>query len=192
MHVNLNKPLKSSFLSCEKDAQIIIRKLFADHPQHARNLKKLLVINTKDCLDEDKASIYNPIVDAMGVADLVKQEYITLVPKVRFEEYPEVKSRVIISFDNFTSNATNPEFRDCTVHFDIICYTDQWDLGDQRLRPLKIAGYIDGLLDKAKLTGIGEFNFMTCAEEIYSPDLSGYSLMYRAVHGEDDKLEPVE
>ena len=43
------------------------------------------------------------------------------------------------------------------VNFDIICHTDYWNLGDYRLRPLKIAGYIDGILNKSKLTGIGTF-----------------------------------
>ena len=33
---------------------------------------------------------------------------------------------------------------DCTIMIDILCHTDCWDLGNYQIRPLKIAGYIDG------------------------------------------------
>ena len=41
----------SSFLSCEKDLQTILRKLFIESQPYSDALKRLLVINTKDCLD---------------------------------------------------------------------------------------------------------------------------------------------
>jgi len=66
---------------------------------------------------------------------------------------------VIISFDNFTPNATNPEFRDCTLNFDILVHPDHWNLGNFALRPYKIAGELDGMFDKTKMTGIGELQF---------------------------------
>ena len=45
------KPLdfNSSFLSCEKDLHTILRKLFVQSEPFSTQLKKLLVINTKDC-----------------------------------------------------------------------------------------------------------------------------------------------
>jgi hypothetical protein len=43
------------------------------------------------------------------------------------------------------------------VNFDIICHTRHWDIGNYRMRPLKIAGYIDGILNNCKLSGIGTF-----------------------------------
>ena len=58
------------------------------------------------------------------------------------------------------------------------------------IRPLKIAGYIDGILNKAKLSGIGELNFLGCNQLILDEELSGYSLSYRAIHGSDDRLPP--
>ena len=99
-----------------------------------------------------------------------------------------VKSYIILTFDNFTPNLTNPQFRDCLITFDIVCHTDYWNIGDYRIRPLKIAGYIDGLLNNTKLTGIGTIQFAGCNELILSQDLSGYTLMYRAVHGSDDQI----
>ena len=97
-----------------------------------------------------------------------------------------------MSVDNYAPNATNPQFRDSTVNFDIICHTDYWNLGDYRLRPLKIAGYIDGILNECKLSGIGTFNFLACNELILNEDLSGYTLSYRAVHGSDDIIPSEE
>ena len=41
----------SSFLSCEKDLQEILRKLFVESQPYSDELKRLLVINAKDCLD---------------------------------------------------------------------------------------------------------------------------------------------
>lgn len=177
---------QSSFLSCEKDAEIILKKLFITSRPYSNELKKLLVINTKDCLDND----YSNIIDKYSVAKLREEGYIKLEPKITFPENEEVKSYLHISFDNFTPSE-NPQFRDCIVNFDILCHTDYWDIGDYRLRPLKIAGYIDGLLNNSRLTGIGTFQFLGCSELVLDENLSGYTLMFQAVHGSDDRI-PVE
>ena len=153
-------------------------------------LKKILIINKKDCLDGTNASKYKILIDNMKLKDLREEGYIRLEPKLKFNEHEEVKSYLILSLDNFTPNETNPEFRDCTVSFDIICHTDYWDIGNYRLRPIKIAGIIDGILNGSKLTGIGEFLFMGCNELILNEELSGYTLMFRAIHqiDGDDKV----
>lgn len=178
--------IHSSFLSCEKDMETILKKLFIESRPYSDKLKRLLVINTKDCLDNKTSDVYNEKIKEMTVAKLREEGYIKMEPKIRFPEHEEVKSYIIISFDNFATNEKNPQFRDCTVSFDIICHTDYWDIGDYRLRPLKIVGYIDGLLNNTKLSGIGTFNFAGCNELILSEDLSGYTLSYRAIHGSDD------
>ena len=181
--VNLN--LKSSFQSVEKDIELILKKLFVENKPLSNDLKKLLIINTKDCLDETNASKYKILIDNIKLKDLREEGYIRLEPKLKFNEHEEVKSYLILSLDNFTPNETNPEFRDCTVSFDIICHTDYWDIGNYRLRPIKIAGIIDGILNGSKLTGIGEFLFMGCNELILNEELSGYTLMFRAIHQTD-------
>jgi len=103
-------------------------------------------------------------------------------------EHEEVKSYLIFSFDNFRPNMTNPEFRDCNVFIDVLCHTDCWDIGAFRVRPLKICGYIDGILNKARLSGIGTFQFNGCDELVLDETLSGYTLSYSAIHGTDDVL----
>ena len=182
----------SSFLSCEKDIEEILRKLFVSSKPYSDYLKKLLVINTKDCLDNETSTTIQQKIADMNLAKLRQEGYIKLEPKIRFGENEEVKSYIIVSCDNFSTNETNPYYRDCTVTFDIICHTDYWDIGNYRVRPLKIAGYIDGILNKARLSGIGTFQFMGCNQLILNENLSGYTLMYRAVHGNDDKIEVEE
>ena len=181
----------SSFLSCEKDIETILKKLFIESKPYSDILKRLLVINTKNCLEDNSEAVLNKI-QQTTLSQLIKDKYIRLSPKIEIEEHDEVKAYLIISSDNYTTNENNPYYRDCTITFDIICYTDYWDIGNYRLRPLKIAGYIDGILNNAKLSGIGTFNFIGCNELILNETLSGYTLSYRAIHGNDDKITPEE
>ena len=178
----MTKPITSSFLSCEKDAETILYKLFIGSKPYSDVLKRLLVIQNKDCLDNE----YN--VDEYSLAVLRQKGYILLEPRIEMTEYEQVKAYIVISFDNFTPNAKNPEFRDCEVNFDIICHTKYWDIGNYRMRPLKIAGYIDGILNKSRLSGIGTFQFAGASELILNPEWAGYTLHYWAIHGSDDQI----
>lgn len=177
---------QSSFLSCEKDAEAIVKKLFFDSRPYSDYLKRLLLINTKDCIDDMTNPVYLNKIKEYSVAKLRDDQYIRLEPKIRFEENEDVKSYLVITFDNFTPNPSNPYYRDCTVMIDIICHTDYWDIGNYRLRPLRIAGYIDGILNGTKMSGIGKLEFAGCNELVLSENLSGYCLMYTATHGVDD------
>ena len=181
----------SSFLSCEKDIEEILKKLFISSKPYSDKLKRLLVINTKDCLEND-SEIVKEKINSITLPKLRKEGYIKLEPKLKFGEHEEVKAYLIIACDHFTPNSTNPYYRDCNVTFDIICHTDYWDLGNYRVRPIQIAGYIDGILNGTRLSGIGRFEFLGCSQLVLNEELSGYTLMYRAVHGNDDKLPPQE
>lgn len=182
-----SKNFKSSFLSCEKDCETILKKLFVTSKPYSDYLKRLLVINTKDCIDNKDSQVYKDAIKNMNISTLKKEGYIKLVPKISMPEHEEVKSYIIISFDNFLPTS-NTEFRDCLVTFDILCHTEYWDLGDFKLRPLKIAGYIDGILNRTKLSGIGTLEFISCKELLLDETLAGYTLIYRAVHGSDDSI----
>ena len=182
-----------SFYSFEKDVETIVKKLFTENA-YSEDLKRLLVINKKDCIDDRTSEVYRNIIKDTTVAKLVENGYITTTPKIRFPEHEEIKSYIVISFDDFTLNDTNPEFRDCTISFDIICHLDYWDIGNYRLRPLKIAGIIDSLLNNSKLSGIGTLNFLGCGQIQLDENLAGYTLLYRAVHMTegDDSIPPEE
>ena len=178
----------SSFLSVEKDIELILKKLFLDSGEYSDTLKRLLVINAKDCLDNTENQVYKDAVNKASLNYLRKEGYIKLEPKISLKEHEEVKSYILISIDNFVPNMENPQYRDCTVHFDIICHSDEWDIGNYRLRPIKICGYIDGLLNNTKLTGIGTFQFLGCKELVLDDAFSGYTLSYAAIHGSDDQI----
>ena len=116
--------LNSSFLSVEKDIERILTKLFFDNQIYNKQLLRLLVIPMKDCLTNLTNQVYKDKIEETTLATLIQDGYIKLAPKIPMPEHEEVKSYIIISFDNFSPNATNPQFRDCSIHFDIVCHTD--------------------------------------------------------------------
>lgn len=188
-HVNsmLAKDFKSTFLSCEKDLEAIIKKLFIDSKPYSDYLKRLLVINTKDCLD-DNLYQYQTDINNTSVADLIEQGYIRTVPKLSFGEHEPVKSYIIIEFDT-TAPSSNPEFRNNVISFMIISHLDYWPLENYQLRPYKIAGYIDGILDGTKLSGIGTLQFLGANNIVLNEYLGGIVLRYVATHGSDDEMQ---
>ena len=52
---------KSTFLSCEVDMETIWRKLFVESRPYSDKLKRLLVINTPNCLDEQQVQFQDEI-----------------------------------------------------------------------------------------------------------------------------------
>lgn len=165
---------KSSFLSVDKDMSIITDYLIKNE-----RLKKLLYYNTKDCLNR-KNLTEDETIELFG-------KNIKIVPKLYVDG--SVLTYIIISFDNFTENKTNPEFRDNIIEFDIICHFDQWQLQDFQLRPYKIAAEIDSMLNGQKLTGIGKLEFLRANQMILTDEYAGLCLMYNAIHGEEDKKQ---
>lgn len=187
-HINEDE-LKSSFLSCEKDTELIVKKLFVDSRPYSDELKRLLLINTKDCLDDRTNPIYKEKITNTSIADLIDQGYIRFNPQLKLRENEDLKSYIVITYDNFTPSE-NLEFRDCTIEIDILCHNEAWDLGNFRQRPIKIMGYVDGILNKNRLTGIGTLEFAGSREFVFDDNFSGYCLTYEAVHGSDDEIEP--
>ena len=163
---------KSSFLSVEKDMGIIIGEMLKNN-----RLKNLLYYTDDHPLEHDKLSEE----DSVGLIG----KNIKNIPKLYVDG--SVLNYIIINFDNFTSNATNPEFRDNIIEFDIICHFDQWQLQDFKLRPYRIAAEIDSMFDKKHLTGIGELEFLGCNQIILTDEYAGLCLLYSAIHGEEDK-----
>lgn len=172
---NFHAP-KSSFLSIDKDLSIITNKIISNN-----RIKKMLYYTTRDALSQ-------PTLTEEQTMELFEKN-IKIVPKLYVDG--SVLNYIVISFDTFTETPTNPEFRDNVITFDIISHFDQWRLKDFELRPYKIAGEIDTMLDKQKLTGIGELHFLGANQMILNEEYGGVSLMYEATHGgEDHKFMP--
>ena len=166
---------KSSFLSMEKDTGIIINEILKNN-----RLKKLLYYTTSDAMEKPNLT-EDQSLSLLGTN-------IKIVPKLYVDG--SVLNYVLINFDNFTPSE-NPEFRDNTVQFDIVCHFDQWNLRDYALRPYKIAGEIDSMFNLKKLTGIGYLEFMGATQIVLTDEFAGLCLMYRTVHGgEDEKYMP--
>ena len=123
---------------------------------------------------------------------LREEGYIRIEPKIPFGENEEVKSYIRISFDHFIPSKKNSYYRDCIIEFDIFCHPEYWDLGNYRQRPIKIAGYIDGILNETKLSGIGTLQFISGNELLLNGELNGYCLIYKATHGADDLIPEEE
>lgn len=175
MKVNSYNYPQSSFLAVEKDMNMLV-DLFMRNDR----LKKLVYYSTPDALSK-------PAVPSDKAAEMFGKQ-IKIVPKLKVDA-PEF-CYVIISFDNFTENRTNPAFRDNTISFDIVCHFDQWNLGNFKLRPYAIAAEIDSMVNDKKLTGIGKVQFLGCKQIILSDEFAGLTLMYEAIHGyegEDSK-----
>lgn len=174
MKIEGNIQPKSSFLSMEKDASLISNMLLRNE-----RLKKLLYYTTPDCLDR-KILTEDQSLELFG-------KNIKLVPKLYVDN--SVLNYIILSFDNFTPNATNPEFRDNIIEFDIICHFDQWQLKDFQLRPYRIAAEIDSMFDEKHLSGIGLLHFLGANQMILTDEYAGLCLMYQAIHGGEDKTK---
>ena len=163
---------KSSFLSMEKDMGIIVNKICENE-----RLKRLLYYTSPDAIDR-------PNLTDDQMYELFKKN-IRIIPKLTIDG--TVRNYLIISFDDFSQNNTNPEFRNNVLEIDIVCHFDQWPLKDFQLRPYRIAAELDSMLDKTHLTGIGELEFEGANQILLTDDYAGLCLSYRAIHGEEDK-----
>ena len=176
MIIDRYKEPKSSFLSTEKDMNLLVNKICQN-----KRLQRLLYYTTPDALNKANLS-EDEMLELFG-------KNIKLVPKLYVDG--SVLNYIIISFDNFVPNGSNPEFRDNIIEFDIVCHFDQWQLKDFQLRPYRIAAELDSMLDGEKMTGIGELHFLGCNQIILTDEYAGLCLMYSAIHGgEDEKNMP--
>jgi hypothetical protein len=141
-------------------------------------LKKLLHYTTRDAMKK------NNLTEDESYALFNKN--IKMVPKLYVDG--SVLNYIIISFDNFVINATNPEFRDNIISFDIVCHFDQWQLEDFELRPYRIAAEIDSMFNDKHLTGIGKLQFLGANQIVINDEFAGLTLMYSAIHGGEDKV----
>ena len=162
---------KSSFLSMEKDTNLIINKMFKNE-----RLKRLLYYTDKNALNRPNLSEDQSL-------ELINNN-IKIVPKLYVDS--SVLNYIIISFDKFAPSK-NPEFRDNVIEFDIVCHFDQWQLQDFALRPYKIAAEIDSMFNNTHLTGIGTLQFIGATQIVLTDEFAGVCLMYEATHGGEDK-----
>lgn len=165
---------KSALLGMPKDAYLIMSRVLSN-----QNVLKLLSYGVKNWQEK-------PQVTEKMINEMFKTGQISAVPRVKIDRIEKTYLR--LTYGAMTRNAYNPEYRNNTFGIDVICHYDNWDLGDYDLRPYRIAGEIDSMLDKTHLTGIGELEFISCAPYVYNEDFAGVSLTYLAIRGNEDKI----
>ena len=161
----------SSFLSVEKDLDIIISKICKN-----QRLLKLLYYNVPNALAQ-------PALSDDQLEEVIKNN-IKLVPKTYVED--EYRNYLIIKFDNFLTGL-NPEFRNNTIEFDILCNYENWQLDGYALRPIKIMAEIDSMFNGARLTGAGLTEFAGATDIIATDQMAGYCIFFNVIHGGEDE-----
>lgn len=169
---------KSSLLGLPKDASLIISKIISN-----QNVLKLLYYGVRNWKNQ-------PEITSEQIKEMFDTKQISAVPRIQVDKIEKTYLRLV--YGTMVRNTTNPEYRDNTFGIDIICHYDNWDLGDFDLRPYRIAGEIDAMLDGAHLTGIGRLEFVSASPYIYDEEFAGVSLTYLAIRGNEDKVNPLE
>lgn len=165
---------KSALFGMQKDAALIINKILSN-----QDVLKLLTYNTRDWKQK-------PDVTGEMIREMFRTKQISSVPKIKVDRKEKTYLRLI--YGSMVRNTSNPEYRDNTFGIDIICHYTNWELGDFDLRPYRIAGEIDSMLDKKPLTGIGRLEFVSLDPYVYDEEFFGVSLTYLAIRGNEDKV----
>ena len=178
MKVNTYEYPKSSFLGMAKDTALIMDKILGN-----KKVLKLLYYNGKDWKKK-------PDLTEEQKTEMFETKQIWNTPQILIDR--EDKTYLRVTFDAFTPNATNTFYRDHIVEIKIICHFDNWALGNYELRPYRIAGEIDSMLDGQRLTGIGLLQFIGADQDVYDQEFGGITLRYLAVRGNEDKVNSLE
>ncbi len=171
---------KSSFLNIAKDTSIIIDRIIKN-----QKILKLLYHTTSD-------SLKKPDLTSEQIKSLFKEKQISNIPTLKINAEGNKYNYIRVSYTDFYPNDYNPYYRDNVIEIKIICPFDCWDLGNFELRPYRIAGEIDALLQNTHLTGIGTLQLAQASQDIYDEVYGGITLTYLTIHGNDDKVNPLE
>lgn len=181
MKVNTYEYPKSSFLGLPKDTALIMEKILSN-----KKVLRLLYYSSPDCLEWKS----NKDLTDVQINEMLVSKQISNIPKVKIDT--EKRSYLRVTFDSFTPNPTNTFYRDHIVEIKIICHFDDWDLKNFELRPYRIAGELDAMLNGQHLTGIGELQFLGADQDIYDEEYGGITLKYLAIRGHEDEVNPLK
>ena len=125
---------------------------------------------------QDPDPLNNEVHEDVNGYDLLHKQII-LLPK-----YPEdgiEYSYVAAFYHHFSLNPVNPDFKLIKIRFDVVCPYTEWIINEGSLRPYIIMEEIDNMFNQAKLSGIGNLQFVEANPLTLSPQLGGYSLIYQ-------------
>ena len=156
-----------NFATAEKDLAKITEKIMGN-----QKILKLLYYNTSDCLS-------NADITDAAILSEIANDNVRIVPNLKIPI--NTGSYLMITFDQFSINATNPEYMDNLIIIDVLCPIDVWMMDDYMLRPYKLMHELNIMLDKKKLNGIGKINFIG-ANLLNLGDYTGYQLAYSVIN----------
>lgn len=102
---------------------------------------------------------------------------IIIVPKI--PESGVECSFIIVVFDQYTINPSNPDFKVSRIRFDVVCPFSEWIVNANSLRPYLLMQEIDKEFNQAKLNGLGNLQFTHSTPLVLSPQMGGYSMYYQ-------------
>lgn len=160
------------FMAIPKDLTSIAQRFIEND-----NLCKLLFYTCKDVYEKD-------ILTSEQKEELLKKEYIQILPRVQLNEDNRIQNYIVLNFDQFAANASNNMYFDGLFTVDVLCHIDNWKInnkfGDLELRPYSIAQIIMEICDTQKFSGIGTMQFYTAKQTILASDTDycGISLTF--------------
>lgn len=135
-----------------------------------QQLCRLLKYQVRDPFEKEKY----PNVD--GVTLLNKQIMIT--PKI-WDDSTEKTSYIVVLFNNFVTNAINPDYKIDTIGIEVACPYDEWVLNGHSLRPYLIMERIDNIFNGAQMAGIGTLQFVRADRTVFTSQIGGYTMQYK-------------
>ena len=137
------------------------QRRFAVMGENLFRILNKLITNQRLCRllkyqNEDPFSKELPDVDGL---ELINNS-ICITPKIPEKDGKET-AYVMVVFDRFIVNTNNPDFKISTVRFDYLIMQE-----------------IDTMFNQAKMSGIGNLQFVSSSALTLSPHLGGYSMLY--------------
>lgn len=158
-----------NFAQIEQELEMIIER-FAEN----QNLLKLLYYNDKNALEKED------ITDEKVLNEILRQN-IKIIPEIKIPE--RQNSFIIITFDSYEKNYSNPEFIDNTIYIDVLCPLDEdiLRMNKYMLRPQLIMSEIQKEIAESRLTGIGKVEFYN-ALALNLGTYWGYRMAYSVIN----------
>lgn len=152
----------------------------------------LAAIKTRLLEDEDirKLLFYDSndaLVNEAPKKESVK-EYITLRPIYQFENKENYNQNSMINI--YMTQATPGDdlpIVDSILQINVVCNIDNWELVNDKIRPIQIANKIIKLVNNRKFTTSNKLVFSTLTDLIISKTVCGYALLFELTDGSGEQ-----
>lgn len=159
---------RADFSTVEKDFEEITTRILSNE-----DLVKLLYFSAPDCLRNEEYVVTPEILET------VAQQHVKIVPSLKIPE--NEGSYIIITFDNFVINPSNPEFMDNIIFMDVMSPIEAWVMDSYMLRPFRIKHELQREFSGKPLNGIGKMSFIT-SNILNLGDYVGYQMAFKVIN----------